>query len=154
MNINMIRGKAGFICDMDGVIYHGKNIIQGAAKFINWLKSENKKFLFLTNSSQSTPRELREKLFRLGLDIGEEHFYTNAMGCAAFLSSQLPGGSVFVIGDPALTNALYDAGFSMNDVSPDYVVVGETYSYTYDRIVKAALLVWKLNTYFKYCEIL
>jgi len=143
MNINLIRGKTGFSCDMDGVIYHGKKILPGVAEFINWLKAENKKFLFLTNSSQSTPRELREKLARLGLDVEENHFYTSAMACAAFLASQLPGGSVFVIGDPALTNALYDAGFSMNDISPDYVVVGETYSYTYDRIVKAVLLVRK-----------
>lgn len=143
MDRNGIHMKSGFICDMDGVIYHGKNILPGAKEFIQWLKAENKKYLFLTNSSQSTPRELAEKLARLGLDVGEEHFYTSAMACAAFLSSQMPGGSVFVIGDPPLTKALYDVGFSMNDVSPDYVVVGETYSYTYDRIVKAALLVRK-----------
>ena len=107
------------------------------------MKSENKKFLFLTNSSERSPKELEQKLKRLGLDVDESHFYTSALATASFLASQCPGGSAFVIGEAGLINALYDAGFSMNDINPDYVVVGETRSYSYERIERAVFLVQK-----------
>lgn len=133
--------KKGIICDMDGVLYHGNRLLPGAEAFVNWLKTHQPGFLFLTNSSERSPRELREKLLRLGLDVDESHFYTSAMATAAFLATQNPGGSAYVIGQPGLTNALYDAGLAMNDVNPDYVVVGETPSYTFDTIKRAARLV-------------
>ncbi len=139
--IDSIRRKAGFIIDMDGVIYHGDQLLPAAPEFLEWLKTEQKKFLFLTNSSQSTPRELHQKMARLGVEVGEEHFYTSALATAAFLASQKPRGSAFVIGDAGLTNALYDAGFTMNNVNPDYVVVGESRSYDYNRITHAVQLV-------------
>ena len=78
--IEKIRNKAGFICDMDGVIYHGDKILDGVIEFVSWLKDENKKFVFLTNSSERTIRELQGKLFRMGLDVGAEHFYTIIIG--------------------------------------------------------------------------
>ena len=77
--------KKGFICDMDGVIYHGNQILPGVAEFIDWLHRENKEYLFLTNNSGYTPRELQQKLARMGLDVPEEHFYTSALATAAFL---------------------------------------------------------------------
>ena len=117
--------KKGFICDMDGVIYHGNRILPGVAEFIQWLHDEDKEYLFLTNNSGYTPRELNQKLARMGLDVPEEHFYTSALATAAFLREQAPGCSVFAIGEAGLLNALYDAGITMNDVNPDYVVVGE-----------------------------
>lgn len=132
--------KRGVICDMDGVIYHGSRLLPGAREFIDWLESNDMRFLFLTNSSERSPRELSEKLRRLGLDVSEEHFLTSAMATAGFLASQRPNGSAFVIGQPALINAIYGAGYSMNDVNPDYVVVGETPSYTYDSMTKAVNL--------------
>ena len=141
--LESIRGKTGFICDMDGVLYHGNQLLPGVVEFVNWLKSEQKKFLFLTNSSERAPRELHQKLHRLGLNVGEEHFYTSALATAAFLSSQSPNGSVYVIGESGLTNALYDAGLVMNDINPDYVVVGESHDYTYERICRAVKLVLK-----------
>ncbi len=143
LDASAIRRKIGFIIDMDGVVYHGNRLLPGAMEFVAWLHAEQKKFLFLTNSSERTPRELRQKLARLGIKVEEEHFYTSALATAAFLASQKPGGSAFVIGETGLTNALYDAGLSMNDVSPDYVVVGETHSYNYERITKAVTLVLK-----------
>ena len=114
--------KKGFICDMDGVIYHGNRILPGVAEFIQWLHDEDKEYLFLTNNSGYTPRELNQKLARMGLDVPEEHFYTSALATAAFLREQAPGCSVFAIGEAGLLNALYDAGITMNDVNPDYVV--------------------------------
>ena len=133
--------KAGFICDMDGVIYHSGRILPGAAEFIQWLQRENKKFLFLTNNSGCTPRELQQKLKRMGLDVPEEHFYTSALATAAFLKKQAPGCSVYAIGEAGLFNALYDAGITMNDVNPDYVVVGEGKAYSLDTLTKAVNLV-------------
>lgn len=133
--------KKGFICDMDGVIYHGNNILPGAAEFIEWLKKEKKEYLFLTNNSNLTPKELQQKLMRMGLDVGEEHFYTSALATAHFLKTQAPGCSVFAIGEAGLLNALYDAGITMNDVNPDYVVVGEGRTYSLETLTQAVNLV-------------
>ena len=133
--------KKGFICDMDGVIYHGNKILPGVADFISWLQRTGKEFLFLTNNSGSTPKELQQKLARMGLDVPEKHFYTSALATAAFLKEQSPGCSVYAIGEAGLFNALYDAGITMNDVNPDYVVMGEGKSYSLDSLTKATNLV-------------
>lgn len=142
MNLNFNHIK-GFLCDMDGVIYHGKEILPGVAEFIQWLHEENKQYLFLTNNSSYTPRELRQRLQRMGLDVGEEHFYTSALATAEFLKRQSPGCSAYVIGEAGLSNALYDAGITMNEVDPDYVVVGEGKTYSLDTLNKAVDLVMK-----------
>lgn len=131
----------GFICDMDGVIYHGNQILPGVREFIQWLQEEHKEYLFLTNNSGYTRRELNQKLARMGLDVPEEHFYTSALATATFLKQQAPGCSVFAIGEAGLLNALYDAGVTMNDVNPDYVVVGEGRAYSLDTLTKATNLV-------------
>ena len=139
--LTQLRTKKGFICDMDGVIYHGNNLLPGVREFVNWLYEEKKCFLFLTNASERSPKELQQKLLRLGLDVDESHFYTSALATAKFIHSQAPGCSAYVIGGPGLVNALYDAGITMNDVNPDYVVVGETNSYNYNMILKAVSLI-------------
>jgi NagD protein len=136
-----LKDKCGFICDMDGVIYHGNKLLPGALEFVEWLTANKKQFLFLTNSSERTPRELKEKLKRLGINVEEEHFHTSAIATASFLHKQKPRGTAYVIGEAGLLNALYDAGISMNDYDPDYVVVGETSSYSFEKLVKAINLV-------------
>ena len=133
--------KKGFICDMDGVIYHGNRLLPGVTEFIYWLHKEDKKFLFLTNNSGYTPRELQQRLARMGLDVSEDHFYTSALATAEFLKKQKPECSVYAIGEAGLFKALYDAGVTMNDVNPDYVVIGEAKSYTLDTLIKATNLV-------------
>ena len=133
--------KKGFICDMDGVIYHGNQILPGVVEFIQWLHDEKKEYLFLTNNSGYTPKDLNQKLARMGLDVPEEHFYTSALATAAFLHKQAPGCTAYVIGAPGLLNALYDVGISMNDVDPDYVIIGETATYNFEMITKAVRLV-------------
>ena len=132
-----LRGKKGFICDMDGVIYHGNRLLPGVKEFVEWLIQADKRFLFLTNSSERSPRELQQKLARMGLEVSEDHFYTSALATAAFLKTQAPGCSAYVIGAPGLLNALYDVGITMNDVDPDYVIAGETTGYNYETIIKA-----------------
>ena len=139
-----IKNKLGFICDMDGVIYHGNKILDGVTEFINWMQSNDKKFVFLTNSPERTPHELSMKLERMGLHITADHFYTSAMATAEFLHSQKPDSTAYVIGEAALTKALYDQGIYMNDdVNPDYVVVGETGTYSFEKVQKAINLVLK-----------
>lgn len=136
-----LQDKKAFICDMDGVIYHGNKLLNGVISFVNWLVEEQKEYIFLTNSSERSPAELCQKLQRLGLEVPKERFYTSALATANFLQSQMPGGSAYVIGEAGLTNALYDAGFSMNDVNPDYVIVGESRTYNIEKIEKAVHLV-------------
>jgi NagD protein len=139
--LNHLRGKRGFICDMDGVIYHGNRLLPGAKEFVAWLLENEKRFLFLTNSSERSPRELQQKLARMQIEVPVENFYTSALATAGFLASQHPHGSAYVIGEAGLTNALYQEGFSMNDVNPDYVVVGDTRTYSFERVERAVQLV-------------
>jgi NagD protein len=142
-NITKIKAKKGFICDMDGVIYHGNKLLPGVKKFVEWLKTEKKSFVFLTNASERTPKELQEKLKRLGIEVDYSHFYTSALATASFLASQHPNGSAYIIGEAGLINALYNVGYTMNNVNPDYVVMGESKSYSFDRIEHAVNLVLK-----------
>lgn len=141
--LDELRSKRGYICDMDGVIYHGNRLLSGVKEFVNWLYKENKSFLFLTNSSERSPKELQQKMARMGLEVDESHFYTSALATAKFVQSQAPNCSAYVIGAPGLINALYDVGITINDVNPDYVVVGETTSYNYNMLVKAVTLINK-----------
>lgn len=141
--MEQLRKKEGFICDMDGVIYHGNRLLPGVKEFVEWLVKEEKHFLFLTNSGQYTPKELQNKLARMGLDIDESHFYTSALATAYFLDNQSPGCTVYTVGEHGILNALYDKGIAYNDVDPDYVVVGEASSYNLEQITKAVRLVNK-----------
>ncbi len=136
-----ILEKKGFICDMDGVIYHGNKILDGVREFVNWMIENDKKFIFLTNSPERTPHELSMKLQRMGLEVSADHFYTSAMATAEFLSSQKPNCTAYVIGEPSLTKAMYDKKIYMNDINPDYVVLGETRTYNFEKIEKAIELV-------------
>jgi len=141
--IEKIKSKKAFISDMDGVIYHGNKLLPGVPEFVEWLKKEGKKFLFLTNSSERTPRELQEKMSRLGIDLDENVFYTSALATAQFLAAQRPGGTAYIIGEAGLINAMYNAGYTMNNYNPDYVVVGDTRSYSFEKIEQAVNLVLK-----------
>jgi len=141
--VEKIKNKSGFIIDMDGVIYHGNKLLPGVNEFVNWLESSGKKFLFLTNASERTPKELHEKLKRLGINVGEDHFYTSALATAGFLASQRPEGSAYIIGDAGLIHALYSVGYTINNVNPDYVVVGDTHGYNFEKIEMAVNLVLK-----------
>jgi len=139
--VEKIKSKAGFIIDMDGVIYHGNMLLPGVTEFLAWLENSGKKYLFLTNSPERTPKELHEKMARLGINVGEDHFYTSALATASFLANQKPNGSAYIIGDAGLIHAMYSAGYTVNNVNPDYVVVGDTHSYNFEKIELAVNLV-------------
>ncbi|MGB0596259.1 MAG: HAD-IIA family hydrolase [Rubripirellula sp.] len=118
--------KRGFLIDMDGVIYRGGELIAGADVFISRLLNEQLPFLFLTNNSQRTCRDIATKLNRLGIEVEEQHIYTCAMATAAFVAAQKSEGTAYVIGEGGVLNALHAVGYSVVDHSPDYVIVGET----------------------------
>ncbi len=115
----------GYLIDMDGVIYRGSHLIPGAARFIQELRAARIPFLFLTNNSQRTRRDVATKLQRMGIDVEEEHVFTCAMATARFLARQKPDGTAFVIGEGGLLTALHNNGYAIVDKDPDYVVVGE-----------------------------
>ncbi len=140
-SIEKIKSKSGFIIDMDGVIYHGNLLLPGVTEFLAWLEEAGKKYLFLTNSPERTPKELHEKLKRLGINVGEDHFYTSALATASFLANQKPNGSAYIIGDAGLIHAMYSVGYTVNNVNPDYVVVGDTHGYNFEKIELAVNLV-------------
>ncbi len=115
----------GFLIDMDGVIYRGGELIAGADRFINRLVREEIPFLFLTNNSQRTRRDVAMKLSRINISVSETHIYTCAMSTARFLATQKANGTAYVIGEGGLLMALHENGYAVVDHDPDYVVVGE-----------------------------
>jgi len=117
--------KRGYLIDMDGVIYRGGVLIPGAIRFVNRLLEENIPFLFLTNNSQRTRRDVATKLTRLGISVDEDHVFTCAMSTARYLGRRKPMGTAYVIGEGGLLTALHQNGYSVVDHSPDFVVVGE-----------------------------
>jgi len=130
-----------YLSDMDGVLVRGNVPIPGAAEFIAQLVERQARFLILTNNSIYTPRDLQLRLQRIGLDIPDGHIYTSAMATAQFLHAQRPSGTAYVIGEAGLTTALHETGYLLTDHDPEYVVVGETTSYSFEHITRAVRLI-------------
>lgn len=128
----------GYLIDMDGVIYRGHELIPGADRFIASLRADGVPFLFLTNNSQRTRRDVATRLCRLGIEVEEEHVFTCAMATARFLAQQKPRGTAYVIGEGGLLTALHNNGYAIVDRDPDYVVVGEGRAITFE-MAEAAL---------------
>jgi NagD protein len=135
--------KKGFLIDMDGVIYKGKQPIPGAINFINMLKQKKIPFLFLTNNSQRTSRDVSYKLNRLGFKVEENDVFTCAMATARYLAGINPKGSAFVIGEGGLLNELHQNGYSIVEDNPDYVVIGEGRTIMLEAVDKAVNMVMK-----------
>src|SRR6266403_886703 len=131
----------GYLIDMDGVIYRGSELIPGAERFVRELRSQNSPFLFLTNNSQRTRRDVATKVARLGIDVEEEHVFTCAMATARFLAQQKPGGTAFVIGEGGLLQALHQNGYAIVDDDPDYVVVGEGRTFNMEIVETAVRMI-------------
>ncbi|GAA1931807.1 HAD-IIA family hydrolase [Streptomyces sodiiphilus] len=130
-----------WLTDMDGVLMHEGVPVPGADRFIERLRESGKPFLVLTNNSIYTPRDLHARLFRIGLDVPVGNIWTSALATAQFLDDQRPGGTAYVIGEAGLTTALHDAGYVLTDTAPDYVVLGETRTYSFEALTKAIRLI-------------
>jgi 5'-nucleotidase len=137
----MKRKICSWLMDMDGVLVHEEQAIPGADRFIGRLTELEMPFLVLTNNSIYTRRDLAARLRRSGLDVPEESIWTSALAAARFLEDQRPGGSAFVIGEAGLTTALHASGYTLTDTEPDYVVLGETRTYSFERITRAIRLI-------------
>jgi NagD protein len=127
--------------DMDGVLVHEERPVPGADRFLERLRELGLPFLVLTNNSMYTPRDLAARLRLSHLDVPEDAIWTSALATARFLENQRPGGSAFVIGEAGLTTALHEAGYTLTDRNPDYVVLGETRTYSFERITRAIRLI-------------
>jgi NagD protein len=130
-----------WLMDMDGVLVYEDQPVPGADRFLAKLRELGLPFLVLTNNSIYTTRDLSARLRVIGLDVPEESIWTSALATGRFLETQRPGASAFVIGEAGLTTALHEAGFTLTDREPDYVVVGETRVYAYSRITRAIRLI-------------
>ncbi|MBO1334278.1 HAD-IIA family hydrolase [Streptomyces sp. VRA16 Mangrove soil] len=130
-----------WLTDMDGVLIHEGVPIPGADSFIKKLRDSGKPFLVLTNNSIYTARDLQARLTRMGLEVPVDNIWTSALATAKFLESQRPGGTAYVIGEAGLTTALHDIGYVLTDHDPDYVVLGETRTYSFEAMTKAVRLI-------------
>jgi NagD protein len=135
------REIRSWLMDMDGVLVREEQAIPGADRFLARLRELGAPFLVLTNNSTYTRRDLAARLAASGLQVPEEAIWTSALATARFLQGQRPGGSAFVIGEAGLTTALHDAGYTLTDRAPDYVVLGETRTYSFERITRAIRLI-------------
>jgi NagD protein len=137
-----VSSKKTYLIDMDGVLVQGQNPIPGAPEFIERLISGGHKYLVLTNNSRYTSTDLQHRLQSAGIKVGTKQIFSSAMATAAFVQSQKPHGSAYVVGDIGLYQALTDVGYTLTDYQPDYVILGETESYPYDKIIRATQLIW------------
>ncbi len=135
------REIRSWLMDMDGVLVREEQAIAGAGRFLTRLRELGLPFLVLTNNSIYTRRDLSARLAASGLDVPEGAIWTSALATARFLRDQRPGGSAFVIGEAGVTTALYDAGYTLTERAPDYVVLGETRTYSFERITRAIRLI-------------
>lgn len=136
-----MEGIKNYLIDMDGVILRGTTLIPGAADFIQKLRAQSIPFLIFTNNSEYTPRDLQVRLLYMGLEVTPENIFTSALATAQFLHSQHPTGRAFAIGESGLTTALHDIGYILTDQEPDYVVLGETTTYSFERITRAIRMI-------------
>ncbi|MEU9503935.1 HAD-IIA family hydrolase [Streptomyces sp. NPDC048196] len=130
-----------WLTDMDGVLMHEGVPVPGADRFIKKLRDSGRPFLVLTNNSIYTARDLHARLNRIGLEVPAENIWTSALATATFLDNQHPGGTAYVIGEAGLTTALHDAGYVMTDLNPDFVILGETRTYSFEALTKAIRLI-------------
>jgi NagD protein len=130
-----------WLTDMDGVLVREDRALPGAAEFLERLEERGRRYLVLTNNSIYTPRDLAARLVRSGLQVREESIWTSALATATFLADQLPHGSAYVIGEAGLTTALHEVGYTLTDRDPDFVVLGETRTYSFEAITRGIRLV-------------
>src|SRR5664279_3972705 len=129
--------KQGLLIDMDGVIYGGDELINGAAEFISYLIKNKIPFLFMTNNSQRTKLDVVRKLKKLGISVSENHVYTRAMATVKFLADQAPKGTAYVLGEGGLLTSLHENGLTLVDNEPDFVVLGEGRNFTLEMVQRA-----------------
>jgi len=135
------RQPEAWLMDMDGVLVREEHAIEGADRFLTRLRELGRPFMLLTNNSIYTPRDLAARLRASGLDVPESSIWTSALATARFLADQRPGGSAYVVGEAGVTTALHEAGYTLTERDPDYVVLGETRTYSFEAVTTAIRLI-------------
>src|SRR3989440_4692586 len=130
-----------WLMDMDGVLVHEEQAIRGADRFLAALRERGVFFKDPATTAIYTRRDLAARLLSSGLEVAEEFIWTSALATARFLEDQRPGGAAFVIGEAGLTTALHEAGYTLTERAPDYVILGETRTYSFERITQAIRLI-------------
>jgi NagD protein len=136
-----VASAVSWLCDMDGVLINDGRMVPGADKFIDRLREKQRDFLVLTNNALFTPRQLQERLTKLGIDIREDQLWTSALATAQFVHDQRPKGRAFVVGETSIHEAMANVGYVEDAKEPDYVVLGETWNYSFDEITTAIRLI-------------
>jgi NagD protein len=136
-----VASPVSWLCDMDGVLINDGHMVPGADKFIDRLREKQRDFLVLTNNALFTPRQLQERLTKLGIDIREDQLWTSALATAQFVHDQRPKGRAFVVGETSIHEAMANVGYVEDAKQPDYVVLGETWNYSFDEITTAIRLI-------------
>ena len=135
------KAVESWLSDMDGVLIHEGQPVPGAPEFIQRLRQSGKPFLVLTNNSIYTARDLAARLARMGIEVPETAIWTSALATAQFLADQRPGGTAYVIGEAGLTTAMHAVGYVLTEFEPDYVVLGETRTYSFEAVTTAIRLI-------------
>lgn len=139
--MSRVPSAVSWLCDMDGVLINNGHMVPGADRFIDQLRASNREFLVLTNNSLFTPGQLQERLTKLGVNVREDQLWTSALATAQFVHDQRPQGRAFVIGETSLHEAMSNVGYVEDATQPDYVVLGETWNYSFDEITTAIRLI-------------
>ena len=132
-----MRTIKNWLTDMDGVLIHEEKALPGAPEFIDTLRERELSFLVLTNNSIFTQRDLAARLESSGISVPEDNIWTSALATASFLAPQADSRRAYVVGEAGLTTALYEVGFVMTNIKPDFVVLGETRTYSIDALTQA-----------------
>ena len=138
-----MKKYAGYMIDLDGTIYRGKEKIPAAKRFIERLQEHDIPFLFVTNNSTQAPIKVVENLANnFDIHVKEENVYTSALATADYIADlNKDKRSVYVIGEVGLKQAILDKGFHFEETNPDYVVVGLDYDVTYHKFELATLAI-------------
>ena len=136
-----MRTIKNWLTDMDGVLIHEEKALPGAPEFIDTLRERELSFLVLTNNSIFTQRDLAARLEASGVSVPEDNIWTSALATASFLATQSDSRRAYVVGEAGLTTALYEVGFVMTNIKPDFVVLGETRTYSIDALTQAIRLI-------------
>ena len=141
--MSSVPSAVSWLCDMDGVLINDGRMVPGADRFIDALRASNRDFLVLTNNALFTPGQLQERLTELGVTVREDQLWTSALATAQFVHDQRPKGRAFVIGETSIHDAMSNVGYVEDAIQPDYVVLGETWNYSFDEITTAIRLIEK-----------
>lgn len=136
-----LKNAKCFLLDMDGTIYLGDNVIKGTYEFLDILKKQNKRAMYITNNSSKATSQYVKKLSNLGIEAKEDDFFTSVNALEYNLNLIKPGAKLFVLGTPVFEEYMVSKGFQLikdyyvePEMRPDFVVLAFDMTLTYDKL--------------------